>query len=69
MGVQGYFLKKTEALHADLNEIADAATSSYSAAVDLQLMLQYVPSEIFFNDIHISIHRKRGKIYIYHFDG
>ena len=34
MGVRGYFLKKTEAMHAELNERAEAATSSYSAAVD-----------------------------------
>ena len=34
MGVRGYFLKKTEAMHAQLNERAEAATSSYSAAVD-----------------------------------
>ena len=33
--------EKTEALHAELNEIAEAATSSYSAAVDF---LQYVYS-------------------------
>ena len=39
MGVQRYFLKKR--LHAELNEIAEAATSSYSAAVDF---LQYVYS-------------------------
>ena len=38
-GGTGLFSKKTEALHAELNEIADAATSSYSAAVDF---LQYI---------------------------
>ena len=39
MGVRGYFLKKTEALHAELNKRAEAATSSYSAEVDF---LQYI---------------------------
>ena len=34
MGVRGYFLKNTEAMHAELNEKAEAATRSYSAAVD-----------------------------------
>ena len=34
MGVRGYFLKKTEAMHAEPKERAEAATSSYSAAVD-----------------------------------
>ena len=34
MGIRGYFLKKTGAMHAELNERAEAATSSYSAAVD-----------------------------------
>ena len=42
MGVQGYFLKKKmEALHAELNKRAEAATSSYSAEVDF---LQYIYS-------------------------
>ena len=35
------FWKKTEALHAELNEKAEAATSSYSAEVDF---LQYIYS-------------------------
>ena len=39
MGVRGYFLKKMEALHAELNERAEAATGSYSAEVDF---LQYI---------------------------
>ena len=34
MGVRGYFLKKTEALHAELKERAEAATNNYSAAVE-----------------------------------
>ena len=34
----GLFSKKTEALHGELNERAEAAISSYSAAVDF---LQY----------------------------
>ena len=34
MGVRGYCLKKTEDLHAEHNERAEAATSSYSAADD-----------------------------------
>ena len=34
MEVRGYFLKKTEALHAELKERAEAATNNYSAAVD-----------------------------------
>ena len=33
------FFEKTEALHAELNERVEAATSSYSAAVDF---LQYI---------------------------
>ena len=39
MGVPAYFLKKTEALYAELNEKVEAVTSSYSAAVDF---LQYI---------------------------
>ena len=31
MGVWGYFLKKTEALYAELKERVEAATGSYSA--------------------------------------
>ena len=42
-GVQGYFLKKTEALYAELNKRAEAATSSYLATGDF---LQYVYSTI-----------------------
>ena len=34
MGVQGLLSEKSEALHAELNERAEAATSSYSAEVD-----------------------------------
>ena len=42
MGLRGYFLKKTEALHAELNERTEAASSIYSAAVDfLQLAKNY----------------------------
>ena len=41
MGIWGYFLKKMEALHAQLNERAEAATSSYSGALDF---LQYIYS-------------------------
>ena len=37
----GLLSEKTEALHAKLNERAEAATSSYSAAVDF---LQYIYS-------------------------
>ena len=37
--VRGFFLKKTEALHADFNERAEAANSSNSAEVDF---LQYI---------------------------
>ena len=39
MSVRGYFLKK--ALHAELKERAEAATSKYSAEVDF---LQYIYS-------------------------
>ena len=39
MGVQGLLSEKSEALHAELNERAEAATSSYSAEVDF---LQYI---------------------------
>ena len=44
MWVQGYFLKfeKTEALHTELDERAEAATSSYSAAVDILLFIYLV---------------------------
>ena len=38
MEVWGYFLKK-QTLHAELNKRAEAATCSYSAAVDF---LQYI---------------------------
>ena len=38
-GDAGLFSEKMEALHANLNERAEAATSSYSAAVDF---LQYI---------------------------
>ena len=41
MGVLGSFLKKTEALYAELNERAEAATSSYSISDDF---LQYIYS-------------------------
>ena len=41
MGLRGYFLKKTEALHAELNKRAEAATSSYFAEVEF---LQYIYS-------------------------
>ena len=34
MGVRGYFLKNSEAMHAELNEKAEAVTRSYSAAID-----------------------------------
>ena len=34
MGVRGYFLKKMKAMDAELNERAEAAIGSYSAAVD-----------------------------------
>ena len=33
-GVKGLLFEEKEALHAELNERAEAATSSYSAAVD-----------------------------------
>ena len=39
IGVRGYFLKKTEALHAERKERVEAANSSYSAEVDF---LQYI---------------------------
>ena len=44
MWVQGYFLKfeKTEALNTELDERAEAATSSYSAAVDILLFIYLV---------------------------
>ena len=38
-GSMGLRSEETEALHAELNERAEAATSSYSAAVDF---LQYI---------------------------
>ena len=38
-GGTGLFSEKTGALHAELNERAEAATSSYSAAIDF---LQYI---------------------------
>ena len=38
-GGTGLLSEKTEALHAELNERAEAATSSYSAEVDF---LQYI---------------------------
>ena len=41
MGVQGLLSEKSEALHAELNERAEAATSSYSAEVEL---LKYIYS-------------------------
>ena len=41
MGVRGYFVKKAEALRAEINERTEAATSSYSAKVDF---LQYIYS-------------------------
>ena len=41
MGIRGYFLKKTEALLAELNERAEAATCGCSAEVDF---LQYIYS-------------------------
>ena len=41
MGVQGYFLKKTENLNVELNERLGAATSSNSSAVNF---LQYIYS-------------------------
>ena len=41
MGVRGYFLKKTEALHAELKERVEAAASSCSAEVDF---LQFIHS-------------------------
>ena len=41
MGVRGSFLKKAEALYAELNERAEAATSSYSVTGDF---LQYTYS-------------------------
>ena len=40
-GSMGLLSEETEALHAELNERAEAATSSYSAAVDF---LQYIYS-------------------------
>ena len=40
-GSMGLLSEETEALHAELNEKAEAATSSYSAAVDF---LQYIYS-------------------------
>ena len=39
MGLPAYFLKRTEALYAELNEKVEAVISSYSAAVDF---LQYI---------------------------
>ena len=39
MGVQGLLSEKSEALHAELNERAKAATSSYSTEVKF---LQYI---------------------------
>ena len=41
MGVWGQFLKKMEALYAELNERAEAATSSYSSTGDF---LRYIYS-------------------------
>ena len=41
MGVWGYFLKKTEALYAELNKRAEAATNNFSAAGKF---LQYIYS-------------------------
>ena len=41
MGGTGLLSEKAEALHAELNERVEAATSSYSAAVDF---LQYIYS-------------------------
>ena len=38
-GVKGLIFEEKEALHAELNERAEAATSSYSAAVDF---IQYI---------------------------
>ena len=38
-GVKGLLFEEKEALHAELNERAEAATSSYSAAVDF---IQYI---------------------------
>ena len=34
MGLWAYFLKKNKAMHAELNERAETAASSYSTAVD-----------------------------------
>ena len=34
VGLRGYFLKKSAALHAELNKKAEAATSIYSTEVD-----------------------------------
>ena len=41
IGVRGYFLKKGSVIHAEHNERAEAATSSYSVEVDF---LQYIYS-------------------------
>ena len=41
MGVRGYFLKKAEALHAELKERVEAGASSCSAEVDF---LQFIHS-------------------------
>ena len=37
MGVQGYFLKKKEALHAEIIKRMEKATGCYSAEVDFLL--------------------------------
>ena len=42
-GVTGLLSEKTEPLHAEINGRAEAATSSYSAAVDF---LQYIYSAL-----------------------
>ena len=43
MGVWGEFLKKTEAFYAEVNERAEAATSSYSATDNFLRYIFFVP--------------------------
>ena len=43
MRVQGWFLKKTEALYAELNKTTEAATSSYCVTGDFLQNIYSVP--------------------------
>ena len=62
MGVQGLLSEKSEALHAELNERAEAATSSYSAEVKF---LQYIYSVLVAKN-HYKI-RLRYSVYEFSF--